>query len=268
MKPRFALFILALLTLVGCSPVGAPGSGAPDASATHRLAAGGPYALLLSGTITSSSSSLTVTDGSLAPLGSPGFTIQIDSEQLLVTAISGNVWSVTRGINSTSAAAHTQFVAVTILSAPTIDAGQFTLAGDVTGLGNANAIANVTATNFFTTTPSATVTTTGSTATSCWSEPAETASTSYDYIATVVGQNTPTDGGSGSGNFYRADLAFSMQRLGTGDAGPAGAAPVPLNVRTTGAGNTWGACRSRTRRTLSRSTSLGWRRRPSSGTAR
>lgn len=87
----------------------------------------------------------------------------------------------------------------------------------------------------------ATVVTNDATVTVLWTEPAELASTTYDYIASVMGQNTPTDGGaSGNGDIYRADFAWNEQRIASAGPTAAGATPAPLNTRFTGAGNTWG----------------------------
>jgi hypothetical protein len=86
----------------------------------------------------------------------------------------------------------------------------------------------------FVITPSATVTTTDATVTTIYTEPAEAASTTYDYIGTIVGQKATT------GDIYRADFAFNEQRIGAAAPTAAGAVPVPLNVRTAGLGNTWG----------------------------
>jgi len=108
-----------LALLVGCTSapsVAIVDAGPVDASVSHQMKSAGPYALLLSSALTSVATSLTVTDGSLAPLGSPNFTIGIDAETLYVTAISGNSWTATRGYAGTSAAAHNAWVPVTILS--------------------------------------------------------------------------------------------------------------------------------------------------------
>jgi parallel beta-helix repeat protein len=77
------------------------------------------------------------------------------------------------------------------------------------------------------------ITTNGSTYT-IYTEPAEAASSTYDYVVTVVGQNPS------NGDVYRADFAFNYQRIGSAVPTVAGASPTPLNVRTTGAGNTYG----------------------------
>jgi len=60
----------------------------------------------LNGTINNSVTSLVVASSSGYP-SSGNFRIRIDSELMLVTAVSGTTWTVTRGIESTSAASHT-----------------------------------------------------------------------------------------------------------------------------------------------------------------
>ena len=72
-------------------------------TATTALASG-----LMSDTATSLTVTGTVTPGaqnSAFPTSTP-FTIQIDSEQLTVTAVNGNTWTVTRGSNGTKPASH------------------------------------------------------------------------------------------------------------------------------------------------------------------
>lgn len=59
----------------------------------------------LNGSILSGASSLTVTDASLFPT-SGNFRILINSELILVTAVAGNVFTIRRGIEVTTAAAH------------------------------------------------------------------------------------------------------------------------------------------------------------------
>lgn len=66
----------------------------------------------LNGTITSGATTLVVTSATLFPT-SPRFRILIDSEILLVTAVSGTTFTVTRGVESTTAAAHTTGATVT-----------------------------------------------------------------------------------------------------------------------------------------------------------
>ena len=66
-----------------------------------------------------------------------------------------------------------------------------------------------------------------------YTEPyAPAASTMYDYAVHVQGANI-------SGDAYRADFFFSAQRIATAGASLVGAGPVPLNVRTNGAGSGW-----------------------------
>lgn len=113
-----AVAVLAAF-IVGCSRLsdGVPEDAKDAAITSPKMAStGGPYALLLSTTLSSVATTVTVTDGSYAPLGSPAFVIGIDTEKLYVTAISGNSWTATRGYGGTSAAAHTPWVPVTILS--------------------------------------------------------------------------------------------------------------------------------------------------------
>ena len=127
----------------------------------------------------------------------------------------------------------------------TADAGVWTptsFSGDIscsTSTPGSCSVVNVTQVNPFTYDYSAALTTNDATLTTIFTEPAEVASTTYDYIGTITGQNTPTDGGASAGDLYRADFAFDEQRLGSAAPTAAGASPLPLNVRTTGAGNTW-----------------------------
>jgi len=67
----------------------------------------------LSAAITSTSATtLTVTSASTFP-GTGNFRIKIDTELMLVTAVSGNTFTVTRGIESTTAATHLNLAPVT-----------------------------------------------------------------------------------------------------------------------------------------------------------
>jgi len=60
-----------------------------------------------------STASTTITVANAAAIASTGgVTIQIDSEQMLVTAVSGNTLTVTRAVNGTTAAAHTSSAGV------------------------------------------------------------------------------------------------------------------------------------------------------------
>lgn len=73
----------------------------------------------LNGAITSSATSLTVTSTTLFPAASSSatpptqFRVKIDTELLIVTGVSGTTWTVTRGAESTTAAAHSNSAAVT-----------------------------------------------------------------------------------------------------------------------------------------------------------
>lgn len=77
---------------------------------TARFMSGG--ALHLTASVTSAATSMTV-NGTAAPSTSTPYTIQVDAEQMTITAVSGGVggadWTltVTRGVNGTTAAAHT-----------------------------------------------------------------------------------------------------------------------------------------------------------------
>ena len=59
----------------------------------------------LSAAISSGDTSLTVASASAFP-GSPQFRVRIGAELLLVTAVGGTTWTVTRGVEGTTAAAH------------------------------------------------------------------------------------------------------------------------------------------------------------------
>lgn len=63
-----------------------------------------PTTINMAGGITSAGTSLTVTSSTGMPAAP--FTVQVDSEDMTVTAKGGNVLTVTRGVNGTSAAAH------------------------------------------------------------------------------------------------------------------------------------------------------------------
>ncbi len=86
---------------------------------------GGPVRTgALQSAITSGSTQLTLTSASKFP-NLPSFTIKIDSEQLLVTAVSGTTITVTRGVNGTTAASHNANTTVTLLSVPNITTPAF-----------------------------------------------------------------------------------------------------------------------------------------------
>lgn len=76
----------------------------------------------LNGTITSGVTSLTVTSATGFP-GSGTFRIRIDDEIMIVTAVSSNVFTVTRGAEGTSAASHTSGATINhLLTAGALDA--------------------------------------------------------------------------------------------------------------------------------------------------
>ena len=107
--------IPSLALLLGCAqPQSSPTPDAPK----PRMAMAAAYALLLNGQASAASTTISVTLATAAPGGSPNFAIQIDSEQLFVTGISGSVWTVTRAYASTTAAVHLNGASVTILSGP------------------------------------------------------------------------------------------------------------------------------------------------------
>ena len=78
----------------------------------------------LQSTIASGSTQLTLSSAINFP-NLPSFTIKIDSEQLLVTAVSGTTFTVTRGVNGTTAATHNANATVTLLSIPNITTPAF-----------------------------------------------------------------------------------------------------------------------------------------------
>lgn len=65
----------------------------------------------LSGSINNSVTSITVASATGFP-SSGNFRIKVESELMLVTAVAGTTWTVTRGIENTSAAAHANAVSV------------------------------------------------------------------------------------------------------------------------------------------------------------
>lgn len=69
-------------------------------------------ATTLSGSVTSGATSISVSSASDFPTQG-NFTIIVDSEIMVVTGVSGTTWTVTRGAEDTSAAAHTNNSAVT-----------------------------------------------------------------------------------------------------------------------------------------------------------
>lgn len=75
----------------------------------------------LNGAINNSTTSVVVTDASSFP-SSGNFRILIDSEVMLVTAVSSNTFTVTRGVESTGAASHSNLVTVAhVLTAGALD---------------------------------------------------------------------------------------------------------------------------------------------------
>ena len=75
-----------------------------------------PSGSLLNGAVAdTTTTAVTVDDGTDVAVGQ---TVLIDSEQMLVTAISGNSLTVARGLNGTTAATHTDNTAVSILRWP------------------------------------------------------------------------------------------------------------------------------------------------------
>lgn len=75
----------------------------------------------LNGAITNSATSLTVTSASAFPT-SGNFRILIDSEILLVTAVSGTTFTVTRGVEGTTGASHSHLATIThVLTAGALD---------------------------------------------------------------------------------------------------------------------------------------------------
>jgi len=69
------------------------------------------YGTTLAGGITNTQATLVVASGSNFP-GSGNFRIRIENELLLVTAVSGTTWTVTRGVESSQAVAHLDGMAV------------------------------------------------------------------------------------------------------------------------------------------------------------
>jgi hypothetical protein len=77
----------------------------------------------LNGAITNSQTSITVASATGFP-SAGNYTIQIDNEQLLVTAGQGTTsWTVTRGVNGTSAAAHSNSATVSTAGCSSIGSG-------------------------------------------------------------------------------------------------------------------------------------------------
>lgn len=77
--------------------------------ATERFANGAQTTL--AGPINNSATVLTVASAALFP-GTGDFRVRIGDELLVVTAVAGTAWTVTRGAESTTAAAHAAGTAV------------------------------------------------------------------------------------------------------------------------------------------------------------
>jgi Ca2+-binding RTX toxin-like protein len=98
----------------------------------------------LASALTSTSATVTVTDSAgINPANSYDPIIQIDSEQMLVTAASGNTLTVIRGFNNTVSAAHAINANITIAGAPVLDPTTSTIS-----VVNASALAAVNASGF------------------------------------------------------------------------------------------------------------------------
>jgi Ca2+-binding RTX toxin-like protein len=85
----------------------------------------------LDAAIDASQTTITVADGSVFPAVG-GFRVSIGSELLNVTAVSGNVLTVERGAEGSTAAAHSASDAVTLASAVVAPAASSTLVGNIT----------------------------------------------------------------------------------------------------------------------------------------
>lgn len=106
-------------------------NGTPGASTT--LAAGVGLTTLAAG-VTSSGTTITVASASGFPT-SGTYTIQVDSEQMTVTAGQGTTtWTVTRGVNGTTVAAHSSGAAVLQKTVGVASASGFPSSGDFTVL--------------------------------------------------------------------------------------------------------------------------------------
>lgn len=86
----------------------------------------------LNGAISAAVTSLTVTSASSFPAAP--FTIQVDNEQMTVTAVATNTFTVTRGANGTQPASHSNGVAVNQSSIAVSSATGFPSTGDYTVL--------------------------------------------------------------------------------------------------------------------------------------
>lgn len=68
----------------------------------------------LNGSINNSTTSITVTDGSVFP-SSGDYRLKVDDELMLCTARSGNTLTVTRGIESATAASHSDGAQISLV---------------------------------------------------------------------------------------------------------------------------------------------------------
>jgi hypothetical protein len=111
------------VTLTGNNPAAAVATAvlaAPPFSATTLYEAGDivSASMTLNGAIDNSVTTITAASSSTGVPATP-FAIQIDTEQLWVSAISGTSWTVTRGYNGTTAASHNDKSVVTVVAAAT-----------------------------------------------------------------------------------------------------------------------------------------------------
>ncbi len=102
--------------------------GAGFVSVTGSLAGASS---VLGASVDSSQTTITVSDGSVFP-SAGGFRITIGSEQLNVLSVSGNVLTVERGSEGSTAAAHSAGATVTLAAAVITPAGSSTLVGNIT----------------------------------------------------------------------------------------------------------------------------------------
>ena len=104
--------------------------GAGFVTVTRSLAGS---ASTLSAAIDASQTTITVADGSVFPTVG-GFRVTIGSELVNVSAVNGNVLTVARGAESSTAASHSSGDAVTLASAVITPAGSSTLVGNITAV--------------------------------------------------------------------------------------------------------------------------------------
>jgi hypothetical protein len=73
---------------------------------TAQYAAGGD--VIIGNTMTATSTSVVFNTFGGTPVSTVApYTILVDKEQMTVTAVSGSTWTVTRGVNGTTAVSHT-----------------------------------------------------------------------------------------------------------------------------------------------------------------